>query len=238
MVLCVNLFIFISETTVCVCHNANWKMTNVTFTKKIATLLFWIVLILVSSYFYFINVYPYLFEKLPPRIAAKKWWLVIHFVCAGCTLFLGPLQFIPAFRNRYRKWHRLAGKIYIGGSIVSALTVFIILRDYPLPGSIPSLGFLAVIWLFTTIAAYWFAVKRNFKLHRHFMIRSYVCGLAFVFIRLLPLLNQYTGIFDYIKNDEMRFTVYEWICWVYPLLLVEFLLVWWPSLRATRVSRR
>ncbi len=211
-------------------------MMNATFIKKILTLLFWISLILISSYFYFTNIYPYFNEKLSPRIAAKKWWLIIHFTCAGCTLFLGPLQFIPAIRNRFWKWHRLAGKFYIGGSIVSALTVFVILADYPLPGAIPSLGFLAIIWLFTTIAAYWFAMKKNFKLHRQFMIRSFVCGLAFVFIRILPIINEYSDIFNYIKNEEMRSTVYEWICWVYPLMITEFLLIWWPSLNIRKTS--
>ena len=208
------------------------------FIKKISTLLFWTIVILVSSYFYFTNVYPYFTEKLSPRLAAEKWWLIIHFSCAGCTLFLGPLQFIPAIRNKFRKWHRTAGKIYIAGSIISASTVFVLLSNYTLPGAIPSLGFLALIWLFTTIAAYWFATKRNFKLHRQFMIRSYVCGLAFVFIRVLPIINEYTGVFNFIKNDEMKFTVYEWICWTYPLIITEFLLTWWPALNERITPRQ
>jgi uncharacterized membrane protein len=204
--------------------------------QKIATILFWILVFLVSINFYVSNVYPYFEGNLTPRLEAEKWWLMLHFTCAGCTLFLGPLQFIPYIRNNYRRWHRVAGKIYIIGSVVSALTVFVLLSNYTLPGAVPSLGFLAIIWLFTTIAAYWFAVKKNFKYHRHFMIRSYVCGLAFVFIRIMPILNDFTGVFDFIKDDEMRFTVYEWVCWVYPLLFTEFLLVWWPSLRTKKES--
>lgn len=204
--------------------------------QKIATILFWILVFLVSINFYVTNVYPYIEGNLTPRLEAEKWWLMLHFTCAGCTLFLGPLQFIPYIRNNYKRWHRMAGKIYIIGSVVSALTVFVLLSNYTLPGAVPSLGFLAIIWLFTTIAAYWFAVKKNFKYHRHFMIRAYVCGLAFVFIRIMPILNEYTGVFDFIKDDEMRFTVYEWVCWVYPLLFTEFLLVWWPSLRTKKES--
>jgi Na+/melibiose symporter-like transporter len=134
------------------------------------------------------------------------------------------------------KWHRLAGKFYIGGSIISALMVFYLLSNYPLPGAVPSLGFLAVIWLFTTMAAFWFALKKNFKLHKEFMIRSYVCSLAFVFIRILPFVNEYTGLFNFIENDEMKWTIYEWICWVYPLLITEFLLSWWPSIIKLRTA--
>ena len=132
----------------------------------------------------------------------------------------------------------LAGKFYIGGSIVSALMVFYLLSNYPLPGSILSLGLLAVIWLFTTITAFWFAVKKNFKLHKQFMIRSYVCGFAFVFIRLLPLINEYTGLFNFMKDEEVQFTVYEWICWVYPIMMTELILVWWPSISKFRSPKK
>jgi len=203
------------------------------FLRKILLILFWSALLLISLYFYLDNVVPY-FDgtKLTGRAASVKWWRITHFTAAGFILFLGPLQFWSFFRNRYRRWHRIAGKIYIRGSIISALTVFYLLYSYPLPGSIPSLGLLAVIWLFTVIAAFRFAVIRNFKQHRLFMIRSYVCALAFIFIRILPFINEYTGVFNFIKDETMRFTVYEWVCWVYPLMLTEFILVWWPAWKA------
>ncbi|HEY3430829.1 MAG TPA: DUF2306 domain-containing protein [Cyclobacteriaceae bacterium] len=204
--------------------------------RKSLTILFWTILILIGSAFYFENMGDYFTGELSPRKAAERWWLVVHFLGAGCTLFLGPLQFIPAFRNRFKKWHRIAGKFYIGGSILSALMVPYLLSNYPLPGSILSLGLLAVIWLFTTCAAFWFALKKDFKQHRHFMIRSYVCGLAFVFIRILPIINEYTGIFNFMQDEDMIFTIYEWICWIYPLMLTEFFLVWWPSIMARRTA--
>jgi len=207
------------------------------FSKKLLTIIFWIIVLSVSLYFYYNNVLPYFKGPIEPRKEGEKWWLVAHFSGAACTLILGPLQFWAYFRNRFRRWHRIAGKFYIGGSIVSALMVFYLLSNYPLPGSVPSLGLLAIIWLFTTITAFWFAVRKSFKLHKQFMIRSYVCGLAFVFIRLLPRINSYTGIFDFIEGDDLRDTVYEWICWVYPLMITEFFLVWWPSVSKYKKSK-
>lgn len=207
------------------------------FSKQLFTILGWIVILGISLYFYVESIAPYLDGSLGPRKESEKWWLIAHFAGATCTLVLGPLQFWPYLRNRYRRWHRLAGKFYIAGSIISALMVFYLLTNYPLTGSIPSLGLLAVIWLFTTIAAYYFAVKKKFILHRDFMIRSYVCGFAFVFIRLLPIINSYTGIFNFIEDEEMQGTVYEWICWVYPLMVTEFILVWWPAVRKSSSSR-
>ena len=199
------------------------------FLYKILTILFWIIILCVSLFFYLGDVPKYFGGNIGARKETERWWLIVHFTGAACTLVLGPLQFWPYFRNHFRKWHRVAGKFYIGGSLISASMVFYLLSNYPLPGSVPSLGLLAVIWIFTTIAAFWFAIKKNFKLHKQFMIRSYVCGLAFVFIRVLPILNSYIGIFDFIKDEEMQGTVYEWICWVYPLMITEFILVWWPS---------
>ena len=208
------------------------------FSNKILVIVFWIAILFVSFYFYFDSISPYFKGTLSQRKEGEKWWLIVHFSGAACTLILGPLQFWPYFRNRFRRWHRLAGKFYIAGSIVSALMVFYLLSNYPLPGSVPSLGLLAFIWLFTTTIAFWFAVKKNFKLHKQFMIRSYVCGFAFVFIRLLPLINENTGLFNFMKNEEVQFTVYEWICWVYPLMMTEFILVWWPSVSKLKALKK
>ena len=156
-----------------------------------------------------------------------KWLIIAHFAFAAFTLFIGPLQFIPQIRNRFPKFHRFAGRYYIVGSIISAITVYgLLATTYELPGAIPSLSLLAAIWLFTTIAAYRFIRKGNVLRHKEFMLRSYVCGLAFVFIRVLPELNDVSGIFNFIEDETMRRTVYEWICWVYPLMMVEFRLVW------------
>lgn len=183
-----------------------------------------------SLYYYQRDTSSYLFaddSEFSPIQKQFKGWIIAHFGFATFTLFLGPLQFLPQIRRRYPKFHRWAGRLYIIGSLISAITVYVLLATtYSLPGAIPSLGLLATIWLFTTVAAYRFIKKRNVQRHREFMLRSYICGLAFVFIRLLPEINDMTGIFNFIEDNEMRRTVYEWICWVYPLIVVEFWLVW------------
>lgn len=205
----------------------------------IGVILFWSVVLFISAYYYFGDIEKYLFynpEKIGERKLPYKWWLIGHFTAASCALFLGPLQFIPYIRNRFIKFHRFSGKLYIIGSLISAITVFILLATtYSLPGAIPSLGFLAIIWIFTTLMAYVSIRNRNIKLHKQFMIRSYVCAFAFVFIRLLPEINYMTGIFNFIEDDTMRYTIYEWICWVYPLIITEFLLTWRPQLKKIKM---
>ena len=189
-----------------------------------------VLVLIISTFLYFRDSLYYLGGDLTELSDIRKrylFWIVAHFGFAAFTLFLGPLQFIPSIRKNFLKFHRISGKLYIIGSVISACTVYVLLATtYTLPGAIPSLGFLAAIWLFTTISAYWAIRKKKIKLHQEFMIRSYVCGLAFVFIRILPIINDFTGLFNFIEDDTMRRTVYEWICWVYPLIIVEFWLVW------------
>lgn len=177
---------------------------------------------------YFIND----IESIGQRKLPYKWWIILHFVAAASTLFLGPIQFLSIVRNRYTTLHRNLGKIYIIGSLLSAFTVFILLAtSYSLPGAVPSLGLLALIWIFTTIMAYLSIRKGQVIQHKQFMIRSYVCGLAFIFIRLLPEIDNLTGLFQFIEDPTMRYTIYEWICWVYPLIITEFFLTWYPQLQ-------
>lgn len=202
----------------------------------IVHLLFWGLVLLISAAFYFGDIGKYIYfnpDEIGGRKLPYKWWIIAHFTAASTTLFLGPIQFIPYIRNRFLKFHRLAGKFYIIGSLISASTVFILLAtSYPLPGAIPSLGLLAIVWIVTTIIAYVSIRQRQLEKHKQFMIRSYVCGFAFVFIRLLPEINAVTGVFDFIEDSKMQSTVYEWICWVYPLMITEFFLSWWPQLKS------
>ncbi|MEP2669321.1 MAG: DUF2306 domain-containing protein [Cyclobacteriaceae bacterium] len=183
-----------------------------------------------SVYFYQRDTSFYLFGDISELSDIRRkfrWWIIVHFGFAAFTLFIGPLQFVPQIRSKFPKVHRWAGRFYIVGSIVSAITVYVLLATtYTLPGAILSLGLLAAIWLFTTVAAFRFIKRGKIVLHKEFMLRSYVCGLAFVFIRLLPEINDVTGVFNFIEDDVMRRTVYEWICWVYPLMMIEFWLVW------------
>ncbi|MEP1921858.1 MAG: DUF2306 domain-containing protein [Ekhidna sp.] len=199
----------------------------------------WVLLILLSAYFFYESVVPYIVDDLAPRKAKIKPFLIAHFVGVFCTIFLGPIQFWPTFRKRYLHLHRLFGKAYIIGSLIGALMVFYLLfNGYPLMGAIPSLFVLACLWIFVLVAAWYCIKKMDIKNHQHFMIRSYVLGLAFVFIRLLNRLERLDfNPFSFIPDAVMRDTLYEWMCWIFPLLITEIVLVWWPAIRKNQVSR-
>jgi len=192
----------------------------------------WILILLLSLHFYIESVAPYFLRMLEPRKLAIEPWLIAHFAGAFCTLFIGPIQFWSKIRKKYPSTHRALGKIYIGGTLIGACTVFYLLfSGYPLPGGIPSLFVLAMLWVFMTVSAWVCIRKRDIENHRKFMIRSYVLGLAFILIRVFNRLDALGfPAFPFIEDEMMRYTLYEWICWVYPLVIIEFVFVWKPEL--------
>jgi uncharacterized membrane protein len=208
--------------------------------RQTGRIILWVAVFLSAGYFIYNNVPPILSignEQLDERRAAEKTGLILHLSFGIVALILGAIQFWPAIRNKYPRWHRNAGKAYIICAIIAALSAFYLLSNYNLPGSIPPLAILATLWLSTTVFAYLFARKKNYKVHKQFMTRSYVCALAFVFIRLLDKFDHSTGVLSFIKDDETRATFIDWMGWMLPVMITEFFLQWWPQLKKLNVKK-
>lgn len=192
----------------------------------------WLILYAVCTYFFVSFVAPYFGagDPLEQRRLSEICWLAAHFIFGFFALFLAPLQFFPAIRAKYPRMHRTIGKIYIIGTVGASCLAFYLLSSYPFPGSLISLVFLDIIWLFTTILAWLFAKRQRFPAHRQFMIRSYVCALTFVYLRLFDKIDHYTGMLCFIKDEETRATVIDWL-WIFPVMITEFFLTWFPDLK-------
>jgi uncharacterized membrane protein len=201
--------------------------------KKTSPLLviFWSVLILLSAYFFYDNAIVYFFGYRNPRFSENKFWFVIHIVGAACSLFLGPIQFWKSIRTGYPRFHHIAGKIYIIGSLVAALTAFRLAVNFDCVGCRYSLIPLSILFFATTSLAWYSILKRNIIAHKQFVVRSYVCALAFVFVRLDNVIPAIQRIFDPIKSDDVFAVVMEWTFSILPLLLVEIVMIWIPSLQ-------
>ena len=185
--------------------------------KSTGRIILWTLIFFSAGYFIYNNVPPILGignETLDTRRDAEKNWLIIHLSFGIVALVLGAIQFWPAIRNKFPRWHRGSGKVYIICAILAGVTAFYLLSNYPLPGSVPPLAILAMLWISTTIFAWLFARKKNFKLHKQFMTRSYVCALAFVFIRLLDKFDHDSGLLSFIRDDETRATFIDWMGWM------------------------
>lgn len=202
--------------------------------KKVLLAVFWTIILLLSAWFYFDNAVAYLFGYRNPRFGESLFtnqvWFVAHVLGATCSMFLGPVQFWKSFRIKYIKLHRLLGKIYIIGSLVAAVTAFRLALLFDCVGCRYSLIPLSVFFAFTTLLG-WYAIRqKNIVAHQQFMIRSYTCSLAFVFVRLYQVIPL-GFMFDPIDNPDIQGVVMEWFFSFMPILLVEVVMIWLPSLK-------
>ncbi len=207
---------------------------------KVLIAVFWIALILVSIHFYLDNAVAYFFgyrsDRFGDSLLNNQFWFVVHMAGGTLSLFLGPIQFWTYFRNRFIKFHRILGRVYIGGSLVAGLSALRLSLINDCHACRYSLLLLSVLLLFFTSAAYYSIRKYNIEAHKRFMIRSYVCALAFVFVRL-PQLLPMDFLFGMLESPEERRIVGEWVFSLVPLFAVESWITWIPSLRGL-VARR
>ena len=189
-------------------------------------------IILASLYFFLDNVIAYFYGYRSPNFGTtlfnNQLWIVLHLVGGTMALLLGPAQFWPFIRNRFLAFHRLSGKIYMAGIVLIAVSAFrLSLVSYCSPCRI-SLFLLTVFVSLSTFFA-WKAIKvRNLKVHRQMMVRSYVCVLAFVAVRIddvVPL----DFMFGSIQDGLFRRVVNEYFFSFVPLILTEIIMVWIPA---------
>ena len=201
--------------------------------RNISGILFWMVIIIASGYFFLDNVWAYVYgyrsNTFGNSLFNNQVWVVAHLVGGSLAIFLGPVQFWKPLRSRYINFHRALGKIYIMGCILtglSALRLSLVSACFPCR---VSLFITALLLLFSTSAA-WFTIRqRNVKAHRQFMVRSYVLVLAFVLVRidgvvsLEFLFGNLEGTFNRVVNEYFFSFV--------PLIMAEICLTWLPTLK-------
>jgi uncharacterized membrane protein len=141
-------------------------------------------------------------------------FLLAHVLTALPCLIFGPWLFLPRFRVRHMKIHRVMGMCYVIGVLTSSIIGFLLgsINQY---GVAAKFGFmtLAVFWFTTTALGYWTIRQSNWIAHRRWMIRSYGISLAVVTIRFL-------GTPEGMTKAEW-FPYLTWLCWVPNFLVAE-----------------
>ncbi|HYL62225.1 MAG TPA: DUF2306 domain-containing protein [Candidatus Methylomirabilis sp.] len=146
--------------------------------------------------------------------------LALHAFCGAIALLAGPLQLLPAFRERHWTFHRRMGWIYCGAVLAGSLAA-LRLAWHAQTGRIASAGFflLGVAWLISTALALRFILRGNTARHRRWMIRSYSLTAAAITLRLyLPL--SFLPHFSY----AVVYPAIAWLCWVPNLIAAEIYL--------------
>jgi uncharacterized membrane protein len=115
--------------------------------------------------------------------------LVTHIIFAFIALIAGFLQFVERIRLNKPKFHRCIGRVYVSSIFISGLLSFVVI--YYIEDFTKAMAFLTltILWLFTCWKGYRTAVKKRFKEHRIWMIRSFGITLVAVSGRILvPIL--------------------------------------------------
>ena len=201
--------------------------------KIIERLLFfmsWTIIIGLSAYFFLENVGVYFTGYRSDSYINNPIWVSAHLIGGTLALLTGPIQFSKWIRNKYLNFHRLTGKVYIIGAFFAGLSAIrLSLISSCLPCRV-SLFILAVLVLFTTFSAWWCVKNGNIKAHQQFMVRSYICILSFVAVRIggiIPL----DFLFGQIEDPTFGRTVNEYFFSFVPIICGEIFMIWIPTLK-------
>jgi hypothetical protein len=112
--------------------------------------------------------------------AAHPLLTLIHIIAGLFFVLLAPLQFIKRIRNNYRKTHRIIGYIVLISGLIIGTTALIMGATMAVGGITETLAVttFGVLFLFSLMRAYFHVPKREFHLHREWMIRVLAIGLA------------------------------------------------------------
>jgi uncharacterized membrane protein len=122
------------------------------------------------------------------QVIADRHLLIPHTICGSIALLAGPLQFSSRFRQRYLKFHRILGRVYVIAVFIGAFTGVALASGRP---RLPGTSMQAAAWIVCTTAAFITARNRQIVQHRQWMARSYAVTFTFVSSRVLNLWPRY-----------------------------------------------
>lgn len=140
-----------------------------------------------------LRIFQVLTDQLPPdaiRFNVVPWTLLLHSLGGMTFGLLGPIQFSRAIKNRFSKFHRMSGRIFVLAGMMLALSALRLLVEFPnnstwvlvTARAVAGLGLMATLTL-ALIAI----MKRDIPQHRNWMIRAYAIGMGAATIAFIQL---------------------------------------------------
>ncbi|ASO20798.1 uncharacterized membrane protein YozB (DUF420 family) [Actinoalloteichus hoggarensis] len=117
---------------------------------------------------------------MPEGVAFYYPVLVAHVLFASVAMIAGVFQVWPWFRGRFRKAHRVIGRVYVfAGCVPAGLTGVIVAVQTPTgPVAQTSSVILSLLWIVFTVTGFRRARARRFAEHRRWMIRSFALTMS------------------------------------------------------------
>jgi len=163
-----------------------------------------------------------------------KWYLLPHGLAGACAILLGPLQFSDRLRQRYTKFHRVIGRIYIFGALVAAPLGAYIQYFEERTGGARSFSIAAlvdaILLMLTTAIAFGFILNGKVQQHRQWMTCSFCVAIVFLEVRVIAGLGGWDG------NPKAIETI-VWVCLAMALFVGDGVLQFQEYLRTRPVAR-
>jgi len=155
--------------------------------------------------------------------AAHPVLTLIHITAGLIFVLLAPLQFVKRLRNSYPKIHRTAGYIVLASGLIIGTTALMMGFIMAIGGLTETLAVttFGILFLFSLLRAYLYILKREFDLHREWMIRVLAIALAVSTTR--PIMgiffatSKLTGL-----TVQQFFGVAFWIAFILHISFAEF----------------
>jgi uncharacterized membrane protein len=164
-----------------------------------------------------------------------KWWLLPHGIAGACALLLGPMQFSDRLRQRFRRVHRVVGRIYVAGVLVAAplglyIQYFQERMGAPRSFSIAA-GVDAALWLTTTGIAMVFILRGKAREHQQWMTRSFAVALVFLEGRVIG------GVTGWENLGVHATETIVWACMAFSILAADVVIQWQELMRSRAAHR-
>jgi hypothetical protein len=151
-----------------------------------------------------------------------QWAFYLHIVSSAFVIIVGIFQFSIHLFYWRPNWHKILGKIYVGGILLFAAPSGMLIGVYANGGLSGKVGFVlqSITWWVLTYWAWVAITEKKHLQHIQMMLRSYALTLAAMSLRTQSFLMFY---FFETKPFETYQTV-TWLSWVGNLLFIELLI--------------
>lgn len=192
----------------------------------------WMGVILYFCFLMLLVTLPYLSFKLnvdflltKQSIIHIKYWryaFYAHILSSMFVLLAGVVQFWNYFLLHFKKWHRNIGKLYVFLVLFVSGPGGLVMSFYANGDVTAKISFvlLSVLWILFTALAFMYVLRKNFILHRNFMIRSYALTLSAVTLRGYAFLLSF---FSHLEAKQ-EYALLAWSSWSINLLIAEVLI--------------
>lgn len=122
------------------------------------------------------------------RYFDRPYHSLLHAVTGLIYMVLGPIQFLPAVRNRWTGFHRWSGRIWMLAALVGAISALLFVGQLPVWGDLSTNAAIIIAtgtFLVALVQGYRAIRRRDIVRHREWMIRCFTIGLGIATFRLL-----------------------------------------------------